>query len=248
TGPELLLLPGAGASTHTWRRLIPDLAQSYSVIALDLPAQGFTQSPNASRSGLAKTVDDLTALAKQERWQPEAILGHSAGAAIGLRLTQTLGIPKLVGINPALDNFDGVAGWLFPILARILAANPFTANVFTLGATTSRARRLIEGTGSNIDDLSLAFYTQLTANRTHVNGALQMMARWSLDDLLNELPNIDAEVLFLTGSNDRAVPPEVANRAADRLPNATVQSIDGLGHLMHEEDPDRVLTAIKAFL
>lgn len=247
-GPELLLLPGAGASTHTWRCLIPDLARTHKVIAPDLPAQGFTQSPNASRSGLDEMVEDLTSLARQENWEPNVIIGHSAGAAIGLRLTQTLDVPKLVGINPALDKFDGVAGWLFPILAKLLAANPFTANVFTLGATTARARRLIEGTGSRLDDISLAYYTQLTADRSHVNGALQMMARWTLDGLLNDLPEIHASVLFLSGSNDRAVPPDVAVRAASRLPNAEVTRFDGLGHLMHEEDPDRVLATIREFL
>lgn len=248
SGPDLLLLPGAGASTHTWRNLIPDLAQSHRVIAVDLPGQGFTQSPNASRSGLPEMVDDVTALAKQEDWKPTAIIGHSAGAAIALRLSQTLEVPKLVGINPALDNFDGVAGWLFPVLAKLLAANPLTANVFTLGASTWRARRLIEGTGSEIDDASLDFYTRLTTDRSHVNGALQMMARWELDDLINDLPQIQTHCLFLTGAKDKAVPPDVATRAARKLPNAEVQELDGLGHLAHEEDPARILSEVRAFL
>ena len=65
-GLDLMLLAGAGASTHTWRDLIPDLATTHRVIAPDLPGQGFTQSPNASRSGLNETVEDLTALATAE--------------------------------------------------------------------------------------------------------------------------------------------------------------------------------------
>ncbi|MDJ0641032.1 MAG: alpha/beta fold hydrolase [Paracoccaceae bacterium] len=247
-GPGLLLLPGAGASTHTWRGLIPELARTHTVRALDLPGQGFTQSPNAKRSGLPETVEDITQLCSQENWTHRAIIGHSAGAAVALGLTRTMEIRKIVGINPALDNFDGVAGWLFPVLARLLAANPFTANIFTFGATTARARRLIEGTGSNIDTQALSFYTRLTGDRAHVNGALQMMARWSLDGLLNDLPGIQTDVLFLVGTNDKAVPPEVAHRAAERLPNARVTDLDGLGHLAHEEDASRVLKEIKGFL
>lgn len=247
-GPDLLLLPGAGASTHTWRVLIPELAKTYRVIAPDLPGQGFTQSPNAKRSGLPEMVEDLTRLCIAEGWKPAAIIGHSAGAAIALRLSQTLDVPKVVGLNPALDNFDGVAGWLFPILARLLAANPFTANMFTFGASPARARRLIEGTGSHISEADLAFYTRLTADRNHVNGALQMMARWSLDELLQDLQKIGAEVLFLVGENDKAVPPDVARRAAERLPHANVLSYPQLGHLAHEEDPERVLKDIGEFL
>ena len=248
TGPDLILLAGAGASTHTWRDLIPDLATTHRVIAPDLPGQGFTQSPNASRSGLNETVEDLTALATAEGWKPQAIIGHSAGAAIALRLSQTLDVPKIVGINPALDHFDGVAGWLFPMLAKLLAANPFTANVFTLGATPARARRLIKGTGSKIDDDALDYYTRLTADRAHVNGALQMMAHWSLDQLLEDLPKIEAGVLFLVGENDKAVPPDVARRAAERLPNAEVKNFPTLGHLAHEENPQAILTEIRRFL
>ncbi|MCG6883983.1 MAG: alpha/beta fold hydrolase [Silicimonas sp.] len=247
-GPDLLLLPGSGASTHTWRAMIPELAKTHRVIALDLPGQGFTQSPNAKRSGLEETAEDIAALAQAEGWQPAAIMGHSAGVAIALRLSQMLGTPRIVGINPALDTFDGVAGWLFPFLAKLLAANPFTANLFTLGASKSRARRLIEGTGSRIGDEGLGYYTRLIADRGHVNGALQMMARWSLDGLLRDLPEIDAEVLFLTGANDTAVPPRVAEEAAARLPHARVIRLEGLGHLAHEEDPERVLSEIRPFL
>lgn len=248
SGPTLLLLPGAGASVHTWRTLIPTLAETHHVVAPDLPGQGFTQSQNAARSGLAETVTDIAALLSSENWQPAAIMGHSAGAAIALCLSQTLGTPKVIGINPALDHFEGVAGWLFPMLAKLLALNPFTASFFAFGATPARARRLIEGTGSNISDDALAYYTRLIGDRAHVNGALQMMARWKLNDLLADLPNIDTEVLFLTGSKDQAVPPDVADRAAASLPNAHVRQLDGLGHLAHEEDPYRVLAEIKGFL
>ena len=170
------------------------------------------------------------------------------GAAIALRLSQSLNVPKVIGINPALDNFDGVAGWLFPILARLLAANPFTANLFTLGASAARARRLIEGTGSKIDANALDYYTRLIGDRAHVNGALQMMAHWSLDGLLRDLPEIQAKVLFLTGANDTAVPPRVADEAAARLRQARVIRLEGLGHLAHEEDPGRILAEIQPFL
>lgn len=247
-GPELLLLPGAGSSTHTWRALIPQLAEHYQVRALDLPGQGFTQSPNATRSGLDEMVTDITALCHQEGWAIQALIGHSAGAAIALGLSRTLAVRRVVGINPALDHFEGVAGWLFPALARLLAANPFTANLFTLGASRGRARRLIEGTGSEISDEGLSFYTRLISDKTHVNGALQMMARWKLDGLLSDLPDIAADTLFLTGSEDAAVPPKVAGTAAERLPHARVVQLDGLGHLAHEEDPERVLSHILRFL
>ena len=45
-GPVLLLLHGTGASTHSWRALLPLLAKSFTVVAPDLPGHGFTATPS----------------------------------------------------------------------------------------------------------------------------------------------------------------------------------------------------------
>ncbi len=248
-GPTVLLLPGAGASVHSWRALIPRLAERFHVVALDLPGQGFTQSPGyGRRSGLEAMAEDIATLARHEGWAPKAIIGHSAGAAIALRLAGPLGVGHVVGLNPALRNFEGVAGWLFPALAKVFAATPFTADLFAFGSSEARARRLIEGTGSKIDADGLGYYARLIGDRTHVDGALQMMARWSLDGLLEDLPSVTAKVLFLAAENDAAVPPYVATDAAALIPGAQLLPLPGLGHLAHEEDPERILNTIFEFL
>ena len=85
-GPLVLLLHGAGGATHSFRHLIPLLAQHYRIIALDLPGQGFSVLGARSRCGLDPVSDDIAALIRQEGWQPLAIIGHSAGGAIAQRL------------------------------------------------------------------------------------------------------------------------------------------------------------------
>ncbi|SEL82872.1 magnesium chelatase accessory protein [Roseovarius azorensis] len=249
-GPLALLLHGAGASTHSWRDLIPALAQSHRVIALDLPGQGFSRAGARRRLGLPGMTEDIAALCAAQGWHPALILGHSAGGAIALNLSTRLttpgnDAPDIACINAALGRFEGVAGWLFPVLARLLALNPLTAALFTLGADkTARARRLIEGTGSRISPEGLALYARLIADRAHVDATLQMMAQWDVDPLLKRLPRIPNRCLLLTGAHDLAVPPETSVRAATRLPRARALSLGGLGHLTHEEDPARVLATL----
>ncbi len=247
-GPTVLLLPGAGSSVHTWRDLIPSLAESAHVVALDLPGHGFTASPAGPHSGLDEMAAAIVDLAAAERWRPVLIVGHSAGAAIALRMSQMTMVPRIIGINPALDNFQGVAGWLFPLLARLLAVNPLTARLFTLGASEARARRLIEGTGSHLSDEGYWYYQKLTADRDHVNGALNMMARWSLQKLISDLPGINSKCLFLIGDQDSAVPPRVGENAAKRMPRAKARVFEGLGHLLHEEDPQQLTELILEFM
>lgn len=254
TGDVLLLLHGAGGSAHSFRDLIPDLARDHRVVALDLPGQGFTQLGARHRSGIEATTNDIVSLCAQEGWAPTALIGHSAGAALALRLSQRQlsprgQPPKIIGLNAALDQFPGLAGVLFPALAKMLAAVPFTAQVFANTARDPRrVQSLISGTGSDIDPEGLAQYHRLISDRDHADATLMMMAQWELDDLIRDLGAIRAETLFIAGENDGAVPPTVSEKAAAQMQDARVIRLPGLGHLAHEEDPQQVSGHIRDFL
>lgn len=251
SGPTVVLLHGAGGATHSWRGLFPLLMAGFHVIAVDLPGHGFTQSGARQRSGLEDMTIDLSSLIANQGWQPTALIGHSAGAAIALNLAARLDTPdlRIITLNAALSNFDGVAGWLFPKLAKLLAVTPFTADVFAATASSSSSvARLIGGTGSTLSPEGIALYQRLVSDRTHVDGTLSMMSQWSLDGLLPRLDQIEAPVLLITGDRDRTVAPEVSRRAAKRLKRAELHSLPGLGHLMHEEDPQAVARLITNFV
>ncbi|NNE87964.1 MAG: alpha/beta fold hydrolase [Silicimonas sp.] len=239
-GPTLLLIHGAGAATQSWRGLFPLLARHFHVVAFDLPGQGFTHLGNRARCGLDPMAHDIKHLMDHEGWQPDLLVGHSAGAAIALRLSEELGTaPPIVGINAALGNFKGVAGWLFPLTAKFLALAPFTAELF-VATSTSQANitRLINGTGSKLPPEDLALYRRLARNRDHVDATLAMMAQWSLDDLLRRLPDIRSQTLFLAAEGDKAVPVRDSQNATNIMPNATCRILPDLGHLAHEEAPE----------
>jgi magnesium chelatase accessory protein len=249
-GPCVLLLHGAGGSTHSFRDLIPLLAEGFRVVAVDLPGQGFTRMGTKLRCGLRPMAEDLAALVRAEGWAPAAIVGHSAGGALALRLAQILAPessapPRVVGLNAALAPFDGLAGWLFPVLAKTLVLNPLVPRLFSLtSGNPARVRQLIESTGSRIGDADLALYTRLIADRGHVDATLRMMAGWNLDPLLADLPKIAAPVTLIAADGDRAVPPVTSVRAAARMPDARVIHVAGLGHLAHEEDAHRIATIL----
>ena len=252
-GDVILLLHGAGGSTHSFRHLMPLLAKHYRVIALDLPGQGFTQLGARHRCGLEQTAEDMRALCEQESWAPVALVGHSAGGALALRLSQLLSprgqSPKVIGINPALDNFQGVAGVLFPVLAKLLSAVPFTAQIFArTSGKPARVAALISSTGSKLDSDGLALYQSLIGDRDHADATLLMMAQWGLDSFLPKLETVPAATLFITGDADGAVPPSVSDKAAARMPNARVTHLPDLGHLAHEEDAETVAALALDFL
>jgi magnesium chelatase accessory protein len=247
-GPPLLLLHGTGGATHSWRGLAPLLAERYEVFAPDLPGHGFTDAKpdtDFSLPGITALVD---ALLKTTGFAPEVVIGHSAGAAVGARLCLDGAIsPKLfVGINPALKPFPGWAGVIFPPLAKWMAANPWLPRLFAWSAAIDRdaAARLIAGMGSKLDRRGLDLYARLLATPGHCAGALAMMANWRLEPLLADLPRLAPPCLFILGANDRAISPTDAQRIAAGMPHARVEVLPGLGHLAHEEAPDRVARLI----
>ncbi|MBC6442196.1 MAG: alpha/beta fold hydrolase [Rhodobacteraceae bacterium] len=247
-GDDTLLIHGAGGTTQSWHRLIPFLTPAHRIIAPDLPGQGFTTAGTPGRYGLAETAADLWALMDSGGWRPRLIVGHSAGAAIALEMVRIRPGAAVVGINAALGRFNGVAGWLYPALARLLARLPFVADIFSrISGRENAVRQLLASTGSAIDDEMLALYTRLVRDRSHVDGSLQMMAAWDLGDLLDNLPGLDSHVLLLAAQGDRTVPPGISEWAAAKMPNARLELMNTVGHLAHEEQPGLIAAHISAF-
>ncbi|PTE12961.1 alpha/beta fold hydrolase BchO [Pseudogemmobacter blasticus] len=248
TGPDVLLLHGAGGSAHSFRNLIPHLS-GYRVLAIDHPGQGCTRAGNRARLGIDAVAEDLARLIAQQGWQPQAVIGHSAGAALALRLAESVPLRAVVGINAALGTFEGAAGVLFPLFARVLAATPFVPDLFSrVWGNAAAVNRLIGSTGSHLDAAGLAQYLWLVQNRGHVDGTLAMMAAWRLEPLLARLPRIVTPVQLIASSGDRTVPARISRAAAGRMTTASYQELPRLGHLVHEEAADKVAALLLPWL
>lgn len=247
--PVLWLLHGTGAASHSWRGLVPLLAPQASLVLMDLPGHGFSSAlPRVSLPGMARALAGL-AQALGPGLAPTVLLGHSAGAALALRavLDGLLAPRQLVGLNAALLPFDGLAGRVFGPLARLMASQAWVPWLFARRAGDAAAvRRLVAATGSRLDAQGLALYARLMASPAHVAGALAMMADWDLDRLWQDLPRLAPPLALLVGGQDGTVPPAQAQRVQQRLPSARLLPLPGLGHLAHEEAPQRVADALAA--
>lgn len=243
-GPVLVLLHGTGAATHSWRRLAPLLATAFTVIAPDLPGHGFTATPRErSDFSLPKVARGVSALLAELGVEPHAFVGHSAGAAIAVRMAlDGAGAPAgIVGINAALLPFPGPLGPLAPILARMLFDNPIALRLFARRAARPHAiADLIRSTGSSLDAAGLEFYERLFRSEGHLEATVALMAHWDLSALRPALPRFRAPLTLIVGQNDRAVRPETACAVQRLVRQARVLPVSGLGHLAHEERSETV--------
>jgi len=240
-GPPLLLLHGLGSSTHTWRGIAPLLAAHYRLIAVDTPGHAFSSTPSRSGATFEGMAQSLSALLDTLRIWPAAVMGHSAGACLAARLllrNPHLPVPALVALNPAWLPLPGLANWLFPVSAKLIALNPMSA--WLVAKHCSKAlvvQKILSSTGSHLSEADLYFYRVLMQSPAHLRGVLQMMSLWDLGPLADQLQLLKGPVLIQAGIHDLTIPFGHAVTSHHRIGQSQLAPLADLGHLAHEENP-----------
>ena len=246
-GPVALLLHGTGGASHSWRDVAPLLAPDFTVIVPDLPGHGFTAMPRRPALSLPNMAAGLGALCAALQAEPEILVGHSAGAAVAaqMALDRRAAPRAIVSFNGAFLPFKGLAGLIFPPMAKALALNPFVPRAFAWGADRTAVDRLLAGFGGRIDGEARAQYRKLFASPGHVAAALGMMANWNLPPLARAMAKLEPFLELVVGETDRTVPPSDAEQIARIVPRVHLTRLAGLGHLAHEEDPDEAASIVR---
>jgi magnesium chelatase accessory protein len=245
-GKKILFIHGTGSSTHTWSNTIEFLLDEFEILLVDLPGHGFSKLPAPNQSSLQSIVHGSMELIEKINFVPDLIVGHSAGAAIAVLLSEKIE-PKceIIGINAAFGEFPGLAGIMFPIFAKIIAVLPYSSDILAgLSKNSERTEKLIANTGSKITNDRLEYYKVLFSEPNHVKGTLKLMAEWDLSKFLKDLKKINSNIFFLVGNLDKTVPISVSKKWSKILTKSQYNEIGGAGHLVHEEKPYEVSQCI----
>ena len=258
SAPVVVLIHGTGASSHSWRDMVPLLEPHCELVLMDLPGHAFTSmpvgGPSSSMMSMPGMAQALAALFDALAIRPTLVVGHSAGAAVAVRmcLDHLIQPRSLLSINGALTPLEGLSGRIFSPLAKVLTLAPLVPELFAWRAAGPAVLdRLIHGTGSTLNPEGVALYRQLVSNPGHAAGALGMMANWDLPKLWRDLPHLMTPLNLVVGANDHIVSPDTGLRVASALtaqPRPVVQTLPGLGHLAHEEAPELIAARIVSTL
>ena len=247
--PIMLLIHGAGASSHSWASLIPKL-QEFQILAVDLPGHRFSKIKKGIKPQHDIIVRDLVVLFDALKIKPNVFVGHSIGAVIVLSLSDVYKGPlsSVVLINGALERFEGPAATIFPLMAKVFYASPLTKywiRIFNSAETS--LRKFLSISGSNLKSKNIDYYLQLMANEAHVTGTLAFISSWSIGDIEKKLEKINVPSLFLAGMSDGIVNYKTSVRANKKAFNAKIKLFENEGHLIHEVSSEKVAKEINSF-
>ena len=249
--PIALLLHGTGSSAQSWAELLPVLAKTHWVIAPDLPGHGFTISHQSEQLSLTlithKLAELLCALGVE---QIDSIVGHSAGATLGLQYSLLYPAPKrILGLNPSLVSLPSFYhSFLAPLINPIATSSFVSSMIADLLPFTSMIDKLLDSTNSKLNGIQRERYKLLFKQKNHINGSLNFMAATDIPNLLAHANEITSALIFLVANQDSWVQKEELLAVIHRyFPRSTVIQKDG-GHLFHEANPDTALALIQSVI
>jgi pimeloyl-ACP methyl ester carboxylesterase len=261
-GPPLLLLHGCPFSCFVWRKTIPLLSARYRCIAPDLLGLGDTQTPPEADWSLPAQAATVLGLLDALQIDAAHLVGHDHGAAVAqlLAADHPHRIRRLVITNAeAYDNWPSREELPFLRLAQLplvgaLALWAWSKRpVLRLALRTGRAvhnpavltPELLDGyIRANLADRQRRAKTRRflagqldPANQRHTLAALPGLRRF------------DHPTLLIWGRDDPHFGPQWAQRLYADIPGAhQLELLPAAGHLLMEEQPERLATLIADFL
>lgn len=245
-GPPLLLVHGWTGAASNFAELAPLLAARYRVLVPDLPGHGGS-SPLPAAPNVDALADSLHAVVAHEGLPPAAVVGHSLGGLVAIRLAlrrpdavRALVLAASAGIESATRR----AGFWIAVVG-LTRPGRTVALVRSRIPRSSLLRRAVFSSLQVSDPWSLspaAIEGLLGSSRSHADvvSAGRALAR---DDPRVHLSDLRCPVFLLWGARDRQIPVGDAFEYARRL-RAPLRVVADCGHLLVAERPDACADAI----
>jgi haloalkane dehalogenase len=245
-GPVALLVHGYPQSSYMWRDVLPALAGAgWRAVAPDLP--GFGDSPADPPGTWERQIEALQRLHDGLGLDPVALVVHDWGGLIGLRW--------------ACDNPDRVR-------ALVISDTGFFSDGKWHGMaealrTEGQGEQLMEGmtregfgavmaqSSAGIDGAAVEEYWKCFVDEDSRRGQLELYRSGDfskLEPYEGKLGELGVPTLLLWGEDDPFAPVAGAHRFQKQIPGSDLVVVEGAGHFVIEDEPERCAREIADFL
>jgi pimeloyl-ACP methyl ester carboxylesterase len=257
SGDQLLvLLHGITSTSAAWRKVMPRMAERYTVIAPDMIGHGRSAKPRGDYSlgAYAAGVRDLLAVLGYERG---TVIGHSFGGGIAMQFSylfpeyvERMGLIASGGLGKEVHPLLRAATlpgseWVLPLIARefpVRAGGAIAAAAGKLGIEAGPdLAEFARGYASLTEEgASDAFIHTMRGVIDHEGQRVSALDRLYLAD---QMPT-----LIIWGSDDPVIPITHGRRAHEIVEHSRYVEVPRAGHWPMLDDPDRVVAELTTFM
>ena len=250
SGPPVVLCHGTPWSSATWEHVVPTLARDHTVYRWDMLGYGRSMT---ARGDVSLDAQGRLLAALLAHWHSEGMLvphvvAHDYGGAVALRAlllhgaqVASLALVDVVALAPWGSDFFLLVREHADVFSRLPAAmHEALVTAYIQGAAAGRLP------GATVEQLvapwlgpvgQVAFYRQIAAADQ----------RWT-DEVEPLYPTIEVPGLVVWGEEDPWIPVDRARALAAAIPGARLELVEGVGHLVPLEAPDRLTEVLVSWL
>jgi len=265
TGKPLVMVHGLGGNALNWMLVGPEVAKDYHAFALDLA--GFGQTPLFDRSAAVGANAGLVhSFIEKVIGEPVLLMGNSMGGHIAIleAADHPSWVTAMVLVDPAIPSVHVyqrhdplVLGLIAAVSIPGLGQNLLEWRVRELGPErlVQETLALVCADPSRIAPEVMDAHIRLTREREQLgrqNGRAFLQASRSISLRMadprfwSRAAKVQAPTLVIHGSLDRLIPLAAAQELARRM-TATLEILEGVGHVPMMEAPDEFMCALNAW-
>lgn len=244
--PVALLVHGFPESSYAWHALLPALAKAgFRAVAPDLA--GFGDSPPHRPGTWEHHVDSLEELRNELGFERAALIVHDWGSLIGLRWA--CDHPDAVNVLVISNGgFFSDGRWhALGVTMRTEGEGEQVIDAFTREGFGG----MMGGISTGITPEAVDEYWKCLADKPRRRAVLELYRSGDFEKLVpyeGRLAALAIPTLILWGRDDPFAPLAGGERFRDEIPGSRLVVIDGAGHFVWEDAPQRTAEEVVAFL
>lgn len=243
-GKPIIIIHGLLGSSRNWSSFSKKLSENFHVISLDLRNHGY--SGHADSMTYSEMASDILKLMEESGFKQASLIGHSLGGKVAMTfaLQYRSMVERLVIMDIAPVSYKNE---LLPLLDAMTQL-PLKDITSRKHADALLASRIPD------DALRLFLLQNLTQEADEYRWRINMDAiRKSLIDIDGfpapiSVKSQPVKTLFLGGEDSDYIKPHHYPIIKKYFPKAQIHIIEGAGHWLHIDKPDKVLEWVQSFL
>ena len=245
SGEPLLLVHSVGQSIYTFRKLMPILARSYCVIAIDLPGFGYSGRPFSLNYSMDEMADILVKCVDALGIRSTHVLGVTMGALYAMLAAVRYPdrFMKVIALTPG-----GVTEKMPNVIRRLERPLGFLYRELYNKKDYEKYLPLFYYDGTVCTQEMVEQYFKTSDSFASRQALMYAIRNFDAEYAIETIKKNEREFFIIWGDSDRLQPMDRLFALKEQLPMSIYHSIRNAGHWMHEEKAGQIADAADRYI